>query len=245
MSLNSTPITVPAKAATWTQAWVDTTLDLTVGRFTITATGAIKINPGVEDTGPDGGTATAVQAAQMMAPSLTPFALIGKIGVDGTPFLVGSKVSLDVTTAGRLYLAVNDSYYFDNSGEFVATVAEAHSKVVVVPAKAATVTQAWIDTGIDTSGGSVSFTATGTIKINPSVPDTGPDGDPSVAKSSKAIAPALTCFALIGKIGSSGTPFLVGSASTQTATANGRLYLAVNDTYHFDNSGQFTVTVTW
>ena len=49
-------------------------------------------------------------------------ALIGKIGINGTPFLVGTNFSSTVTTAGRLYLVTNDTDRADNVGSFNSTI---------------------------------------------------------------------------------------------------------------------------
>jgi Subtilase family/Domain of unknown function (DUF4114)/Calx-beta domain/PA-IL-like protein len=52
-------------------------------------------------------------------------ALIGKIGINGTPFLIGASNQIPATTSGRLYLAINDTpgTYGDNSGQFTVKVA--------------------------------------------------------------------------------------------------------------------------
>ena len=60
------------------------------------------------------------------------------------------------------------------------------------------------------------------------------------------LAPGLGNNALVGRIGS-GTPFLIGSSKTLTATANGTLYLGMNETANCggcaDNQGSWPVTV--
>jgi hypothetical protein len=52
-------------------------------------------------------------------------------------------------------------------------------------------------------------------------------------------------MALVGRIGASGTPFLIGSQKDLVATASGELYLAPNDYWYWlwDNVGSLTVTV--
>jgi hypothetical protein len=47
-------------------------------------------------------------------------ALVGRIGEDGEPFLIGSDLTFTPATSGDLYLAVNDNigYYDDNSGSY-------------------------------------------------------------------------------------------------------------------------------
>jgi len=54
--------------------------------------------------------------------------------------------------------------------------------------------------------------------------------------------------ALIGYIlypnGQSSQPFLIGSQQTFTASADGRLFLLVNDDNYGDNSGSFSARIT-
>lgn len=49
--------------------------------------------------------------------------------------------------------------------------------------------------------------------------------------------------ALVGKIGPSGEPFLIGDSSSYTSSTSGDLYLAVNDNliYYSDNYGNYMV----
>jgi hypothetical protein len=49
-------------------------------------------------------------------------ALIARIGSDGTPFLIGTQSTLRSEAAGQLLLGVNDRYYPDNTGRFIARV---------------------------------------------------------------------------------------------------------------------------
>ncbi len=50
------------------------------------------------------------------------YALIGKIGINGKPFLVGDKYTGEIQANGRLYLGINDYCFEDNSGEFHAKI---------------------------------------------------------------------------------------------------------------------------
>lgn len=96
---------------------------------------------------------------------------------------------------------------------------------------------------------------------NPSLPNVnhpkpwpwGPNCDPDGNRSDEeprfkwddAIAPDLFVFALVGRIGESGTPFFVGSSFDQPASASGYLYLSYNDGVNFnDNNGYWNVVVT-
>lgn len=48
--------------------------------------------------------------------------LIGRIGVSGQPFFVGSGSVFPIPTAGRLFLGVNDTATFNNAGLFTVRV---------------------------------------------------------------------------------------------------------------------------
>jgi hypothetical protein len=48
-------------------------------------------------------------------------ALLGRIGLTGEPFVIGSSLTFTPTTSGRLYVIANDNlpYYADNYGSYV------------------------------------------------------------------------------------------------------------------------------
>jgi hypothetical protein len=50
------------------------------------------------------------------------YSLIGRIGPHGRPFEVGSYKILIADSSGELFLGVNDNYYPDNTGKWVATL---------------------------------------------------------------------------------------------------------------------------
>ncbi|HEX5497970.1 MAG TPA: hypothetical protein VFX03_02045, partial [Thermomicrobiales bacterium] len=52
------------------------------------------------------------------------WSLIGRVG-SGAPFAVGFGTSFTATSAGRLYLGVNDDIFGDNVGSWTATVTAA------------------------------------------------------------------------------------------------------------------------
>lgn len=110
--------------------WIDSGVDVYPSAssiLTITASGSISYNSSTygASTGPNGFVTSFDD--QCKVPSARSFgraALIGKIGVDGTPFLVGSNFSASVQySSGRLYLIVNDANCAsNNSGSFLATI---------------------------------------------------------------------------------------------------------------------------
>ncbi|MEB3205437.1 MAG: SUMF1/EgtB/PvdO family nonheme iron enzyme [Candidatus Sericytochromatia bacterium] len=100
----------------------------------------------------------------------------------------------------------------------------------------------WQDSGIDLpSSGRVAFSASGLAwNDGPGGPGRGPEGV-NIAIAD-ALVPSLGVTALIGKVGATGTPFLIGAGRT-LSLPSGRLFLAYNDSIASDNSGAFIVTV--
>ena len=111
-----------------------------------------------------------------------------------------------------------------------------------------------LDTGIEVrAGDQISISASGSITAGQRVGAVGPDGARSGASAifgvSRRPVPNAGVGALIGYLtqpGSANTqPFLVGSQLVYTATADGRLYLLINDDNYGDNSGTFSVRIQY
>ena len=108
----------------------------------------------------------------------------------------------------------------------------------------------WTDTGVDLSAGeTVSVNASGSVSFSRGGQAIGPQGDqPSCAVFRKPrvpyVARDLRCHSLIGRIGSPGTFFEVGSSTQFRAPVGGRLYLGVNDNFFPDNSGNWTAVIS-
>ena len=107
----------------------------------------------------------------------------------------------------------------------------------------------WVNTGVSIpSGASVSITANGTVQwsgagssATPNGVSSGCDGYRSCDRDAGLLE--VCHMALIGRIGTGGTKFLVGSSYSGTPGA-GTLYLRQNDACVSDNSGNFTGTIT-
>jgi hypothetical protein len=110
--------------------------------------------------------------------------------------------------------------------------------------------QAWTDSGINVrSGDVVRFDVRGQIRFGEGDGDVATaDGNPAGrARATLRSVPvsSLPVGGLIGKIGTNGRPFSIGSApETIRMPANGRLMLGINDLTFNDNSGSFRVAVT-
>jgi hypothetical protein len=101
----------------------------------------------------------------------------------------------------------------------------------------------WVDTGIDLrSGDRVSIDASGTVRLSNNGSDVA---EPSGSRRRADNAPLRNdpAGALIARI-DNGAPTLVGAQRTFVASENGRLYLAVNDDFFGDNTGEYRATVS-
>ena len=164
-----------------------------------------------------------------------------------------------LSAAGALFLALA-------LPATAASAATSPASAATSPASAATssktvtvaATQAWTDTHIYLSRGTVSFKASGTINVssgNPAFNNTpagqGPADPQCIGNSATPwgddwTATGLPCWSLIGRIGN-GSPFEIGDSATHAVSNPGELYLGVNDqsTSFVDNSGSWTVQASW
>ena len=129
-----------------------------------------------------------------------------------------------------------------------APAASAAAAAVPSGQQAGTVTvpgnQPWTPTNITVRRGQqIRLNASGSINVNAAT-SSGPDGSPAatVASSRYPIGNAPV-GALIARIGN-GRPFLVGAPPDPISmTANGQLFLGVNDDNFSDNGGNYSVTI--
>ena len=116
-----------------------------------------------------------------------------------------------------------------------------NSRTITVPAN-----QQWVPTGIRVNQGDrLRLQSSGEIQIGPGASNrAGPAGSLSGQFVQSAPIPNALAGALIGRI-DSGQPFGIGNQTSIPAIASGMLYLGINDGTLNDNSGQFTVVVSW
>lgn len=104
--------------------------------------------------------------------------------------------------------------------------------------------QPWTATNVTVKRGDhIRVNASGSINVN-SAMSSGPDGNPAatVGSSRYPIANAPN-GALIARIGN-GRPFLLGAPPEPISmTANGQLFLGINDDNFSDNGGNYSVTI--
>jgi hypothetical protein len=129
----ATTVTINANNPSFT----DTSVALTLNQsFSITATGTTKWTHTSPSTGPNGyqfsksnGTHSCgydqyhpYEVPSFLAPGLNCWSLVGRIGTTGPIFFVGTSLTMPAPYSGELYLAFNDDYYPNNSGDFIATI---------------------------------------------------------------------------------------------------------------------------
>jgi hypothetical protein len=111
-----------------------------------------------------------------------------------------------------------------------------------------------VDTGIDLrSGDQVIISASGNVTAGRRAGVVSPEGGrqsaAAVFGATTYPVPTAGVGALIGYIvssnGQSTQPFYVGTQLTFTASADGRLYLSVNDDNYSDNSGSFSARIVY
>jgi hypothetical protein len=110
--------------------FLDTGIDLigNSSRLTISATGTINVGwPAYPNSNGPNGKSEVGYNASYLSPDGTPFqsphaALIGKIGINGPYFIIGSSYNQIVTRSGRLYVGMYDTIRGDNSGSFTLNI---------------------------------------------------------------------------------------------------------------------------
>ena len=124
------------------------------------------------------------------------------------------------------------------SGQSSANLAPASGTGVSVSPR-----QAWTATGITVRKGEmIRFNATGEVQLSGDSNDVAtPFGSKSGRKATNAPLPNVLAGALIGRIGTNGQPFAIGSGVSVPMPEAGQLFLGVNDDGFDDNRGEFRV----
>jgi hypothetical protein len=105
-------------------------------------------------------------------------------------------------------------------------------------------TRSFVDTGVTLAAGDeVEIVATGRAFHGGNGGSSGPEGDSDPGLQQFNVIADANHAALIGKIGPSGSVFLVGAKLNFTADKDGPLILGVNDTGVNNNSGGYAVTI--
>jgi hypothetical protein len=106
--------------------------------------------------------------------------------------------------------------------------------------------QGWTSTGMTVRKGEVlGINATGEVQLSTASDDVAtPFGSKSGRKATNAPLPNVLAGALIGRIGTNGQPFAIGSGVQVPMPEAGQLFLGINDDGFGDNQGEFRVDIT-
>lgn len=126
------------------------------------------------------------------------------------------------------------------SGSTDANLAPATGSGIVVSAR-----QAWTASGMTVKrNDALSFNANGEVQLSGDSNDVAtPFGSKSGRKATNAPLPSVLAGALIGRIGSNGQPFAIGSGVSIKMPGDGQLFLGINDDGFDDNRGEFRVDI--
>lgn len=106
--------------------------------------------------------------------------------------------------------------------------------------------QPWTATGLTVKKGEIlTFNATGEVQLSGDSNDVATAfGAKSGRKAANAPLPSVLAGALIGRIGTNGQAFPIGSGVSIPMAAAGQLFLGINDDGFEDNQGELRVDVT-
>jgi hypothetical protein len=106
--------------------------------------------------------------------------------------------------------------------------------------------QAWTSTGMTVrKGESLTFNANGEIQLSTNADDVATAfGSKTGRKAPNAPMPNVLAGALIGRVGTNGEPFAIGSGVTIAMPESGQLFLGINDDGFADNQGEIRVDIS-
>jgi hypothetical protein len=105
--------------------------------------------------------------------------------------------------------------------------------------------QAWTSTGMTVrKGETLTFNANGEIQLSTDTNDVATAfGSKSGRKATNAPLPNVLAGALIGRVGTNGEPFAIGSGVSIAMPESGQLFLGINDDGFEDNQGEIRVDI--
>ncbi|MDY0092838.1 MAG: hypothetical protein RBT80_09080 [Candidatus Vecturithrix sp.] len=103
--------------------WQDSGMAVSAGDIlTFTAQGTVVYSPVGYACGPAGTTWSDIRDQKDPIWNRPHAALIGKIGEAGAPFLIGERLSFQAGSGGKLFLGINDYWYYGNCGKFTVNI---------------------------------------------------------------------------------------------------------------------------
>ena len=218
-----------------------------------------------------GGTACAVSATATVPPTAAPGDVVA-FTATCSPTGCGAATptySWDFGDGSPVSTAQNPTHVYPNAGSYawtltvvVATATTTRSGTIAVsvappctPTTSVVLSQPspqtlaamWQGTGTSiTAGQTVTITVAGTQTWANGGQSYTAAGNPNDLTAGVNVPmPGAPRMALVGRIGTTGTPFLIGTSSQFTAQATGQLFLAPNDEWYllWDNSGSLSVSI--
>lgn len=164
---------------------------------------------------------------------------------------------LKLTTAGMNSVGKNFRYphnFLQVFSWFTLLFFSLDTLALAVPSIKVSASQSCVNSQVNVNGGqSIQFSATGQAGYGYDVnanPKTNPNGQRFVngdyigkKYDSGSIYPSAPIGALVGKIGSTGSYFFIGSKNQLVMPYSGTLFLCYNDSIFGDNTGGYTVTI--
>ena len=161
---------------------------------------------------------------------------------ESTPYLIifktdgGEEKRLPPSQVARVYFSGGAAVGTSGSRD----LAPATGDGVVVSAQ-----QKWTPSGLTVrKGDRLNFTASGEIQLSADGNDVAnAGGAQSQRKAAGSPLPNAYAGALIGRVGTNGPVFAIGSQASLTVQENGQLFLGINDDETGDNRGEFRVKI--
>ena len=111
------------------QAWTSTGISVKKDQsMSFNANGEIQLSTDSNDIATPFGSKAGRKAANAPLPNVLAGALIGRVGVNGQPFAIGSGVTIKMPADGLLFLGVNDDGFADNRGEFRVDIGRTNTR---------------------------------------------------------------------------------------------------------------------
>jgi hypothetical protein len=189
--------------------------------------------------------------------------VVNGVIVDGRDGVAGASINYTFTSETRTFtvsvhnaIAGGTGYDYvisfsgnQNNSRGVSAVRADSTNILTIAqaseSKTATIAgnnNSWVEVGVNLQQGSRLFiSTTGSIQWSTNN-FSGPSG---VASGNNILYSGIPQSALVGRIGTTGTPFYVGDYYNSFANENGSLFLSINDNAKNDNSGSYVSVVKY
>lgn len=126
---NLAPATGAGLVVSPRQAWTSTGISVKKDQtMSFNANGEVQLSSDPNDVATPFGSKSGRKAANAPLPNVLAGALIGRVGVNGQAFSIGSGVTIKMPADGLLFLGVNDDGFTDNRGEFRVDIGRTNSR---------------------------------------------------------------------------------------------------------------------